>query len=59
MKQNKVIVFKFVFLYMNLSFLYYEAVAYGLRDKEPEFFDEQLRVLNEMRDVILEEFGEE
>ena len=56
MKQNKTIIFNFVFIYMHLLFLFYEGVALGLREKEPELFDEQLKVLNEMRDMILRDF---
>jgi hypothetical protein len=56
MRQNNTAIFNFAFIYMHLLFLFYEAVALGLREKEPELFDEQLKVLNEMRDMILREF---
>mgnify|MGYP001568191142 CR=1 FL=1 len=59
MRQDKVIIFNFAFLYMHLSFLFYEGVALGLAAKEPELFDEQLKALNEMRRMNLEEFGKE
>lgn len=55
---NKVIIFNFAFLYMHLSFLFYEAVALGLAEKEPELFDEQLKVLNEMRKIVMDELGD-
>ena len=59
MKKNNLMIFSFACIYIRLLFLYYEAVSLGLRDKEPELFDEQFRMLDEMRKAILEEFGEE
>jgi hypothetical protein len=57
MRQHNQIIFEFLSVYMRLSFLFYEAVALGLKEKEPELFEEQSEVLNDMKKLIMEELG--
>jgi hypothetical protein len=42
---------------MRLSFSFYEAVALGLKDQEPDLFKEQKALLDDMRKIIMEELN--